>query len=39
MFLEKRVETGEDAETGGDDLELEFLVLPTVDFLSRRHLV
>jgi hypothetical protein len=31
--LEERIEPGEDAETRGDDLELEFLILPFVDFL------
>lgn len=30
---EERVETGEDAETGGYDFELEFLVFAVVDFL------
>ena len=31
--LKEGIEPGEDAETRGDDLELELLILPFVDFL------
>lgn len=35
--LEKGIEPGEDAETGGDNLELELLIFSFVDFLPKGY--